>query len=50
MNDSKLIAETKRELEAKGVRYCLATYVDVHGVPKAKTCPLASFKSARPVR
>jgi glutamine synthetase len=43
VNDSKLIAETKRELVAKGVQYCLATYVDVHGVPKAKTSPIASF-------
>jgi glutamine synthetase len=41
--DEKLIAETKRELIAKGVEYCLATYVDVHGVPKAKTSPIASF-------
>ena len=38
-----MIAETKRELVAKGVQYCL-TDVDVHGVPKAKTSPIASFK------
>ena len=44
MYDPKLIAETKRELTAKGVQYCLATYVDVHGVPKGKTCPIASFE------
>ncbi len=44
MYDTKLISETKRELVAKGVQYCLATYVDVHGVPKAKTCPIASFE------
>jgi glutamine synthetase len=42
--DEKLIAETKRELMAKGVQYCLATYVDVHGVPKAKTSPIESFE------
>jgi glutamine synthetase len=42
--DAKLIAETKRELMSKGVQYCLATYVDVHGVPKAKTSPIASFE------
>jgi glutamine synthetase len=41
--DAKQVAETKRELESKGVRYCLATYVDVHGVPKAKTVPLEYF-------
>lgn len=44
MYDAKLVAETKRELIAKGVQFCFATYVDVHGVPKAKTCPIASFE------
>src|SRR5258708_1199433 len=44
MYDANLIAETKRELMSKGVQYCLATYVDVHGVPKAKTSPIASFE------
>jgi glutamine synthetase len=42
--DTNLIAETKRELISKGVQYCLATYVDVHGVPKAKTSPIDSFE------
>ena len=41
MHDDKLITETKRELMAKGVQYCFATYVDVHGVPKAKKPALA---------
>jgi glutamine synthetase len=31
----------RRELEEKGVRYCMASYVDVHGIPKAKAVPLA---------
>ena len=44
MYDTNLIAETKRELISKGVQYCLATYVDVHGVPKAKTSPIDSFE------
>ena len=44
MNDANLIAETKRELIGKGVEYCLATYVDVHGVAKAKTTPISSFE------
>ena len=39
MYDEKLIAETKRDLIAKGVEFCLATYVDVHGVPKAQDLP-----------
>jgi glutamine synthetase len=44
VNDANLIAETKRELTVKGVEYCLATYVDVHGVAKAKTTPISSFE------
>lgn len=43
LNDPRLIAETKRELTDKGVEYCLATYVDGHGVPKTKTVPMAYF-------
>jgi glutamine synthetase len=44
LTDTNLIAETKRKLTEAGVQYCLATYVDVHGVPKAKTVPLAYFE------
>ena len=44
MIDAKLIAEMKRELIGRGVEYCLATYVDVHGAAKAKTIPIASFE------
>jgi glutamine synthetase len=28
------------DLEAKGVKYCIGAYVDIHGVPKAKVVPL----------
>lgn len=39
--------EAKRKaLEAAGVRYCLSSYVDVHGVPKAKSVPLNHFGRA----
>ena len=34
----------KRELIEKGVKYCLAAYVDVHGVPKAKAVPVEHFE------
>lgn len=44
MNDPKRVAELKTELAARGVAYCFATYVDIHGVPKAKAVPLASFE------
>ena len=33
-----------RGLEEQGVRYCLASYVDVHGIPKSKTVPVGHFE------
>lgn len=33
----------REELRAHGVEYCLAAYVDVHGVPKAKAVPIGHF-------
>ena len=44
MNDPRRVKEVKELLEAEGVEYCFATYVDIHGVPKAKAVPLASFE------
>ena len=35
--------ETKASLIDKGVKYCLASYVDVHGIPKAKAVPVEHF-------
>ena len=37
------IERMKRNLISKGVKYCLASYVDVHGVPKSKTVPVEHF-------
>ncbi len=34
----------KAELLAKGVKYCLGAYVDIHGVPKGKVVPVAHFE------
>ena len=31
----------QKDLEAKGVKYCIGAYVDIHGVPKAKVVPIA---------
>ncbi|MEM6911817.1 MAG: glutamine synthetase [Verrucomicrobiota bacterium] len=39
--DPKLVSDLESHLAAAGVEYCFSTYVDVHGVPKAKTTPLA---------
>ena len=30
-------------LAAKGVKYCIGAYVDIHGVPKGKVVPLSHF-------
>lgn len=38
------VAATKARLAAAGVEYCFASYVDVHGRPKAKASPMASFE------
>lgn len=34
------IKQTQEELRAKGVKYCIGAYVDIHGVPKGKVVPL----------
>lgn len=34
----------KKTLIEKGVKYCFASYVDVHGVPKGKTVPVDHFE------
>ena len=34
------VAKLQKELEAKGVKYCIGAYVDIHGVPKAKVVPI----------
>ncbi|MEM9205358.1 MAG: glutamine synthetase [Pseudomonadota bacterium] len=44
MNDPKQIDDMRKQLEAAGVQYCFATYVDIHGVPKAKAVPLSAFE------
>jgi glutamine synthetase len=37
------IEELGRALSEKGVKHCLASYVDVHGIPKAKSVPISHF-------
>lgn len=38
------LAATRAKLEAAGVRHCFSLYVDIHGVPKAKTNPVSAFE------
>jgi glutamine synthetase len=44
LNDPDRIQTVKASLEAAGVRYCFATYLDIHGAPKAKTVPIDCFE------
>lgn len=37
-------AVLRRELEAAGVKFLLASYVDLHGIPKSKMVPLAHLE------
>ncbi|MDP9044124.1 MAG: type III glutamate--ammonia ligase [Pseudomonadota bacterium] len=40
MNRIPDIASLQKEYEAKGVKYCIGAYVDIHGVPKGKVVPI----------
>lgn len=40
MKTKEQIAAIQKDLEAKGVKYCIGAYVDIHGVPKAKVVPI----------
>jgi len=42
--DPAKVAAVKEQLVAAGVRTCFASFVDIHGVPKAKATPLAAFE------
>jgi len=42
--DPAQVAAVKAKLAQAGVRSCLATFVDVYGIPKAKLTPLESFE------
>ncbi|HVE15727.1 MAG TPA: type III glutamate--ammonia ligase [Chthoniobacterales bacterium] len=37
------VSQLKSDLAAKGVKYCIGAYVDIHGVPKGKVVPLSHF-------
>ena len=38
------MASQKEELRARGIRYCVGAYVDIHGNPKAKCVPIDHFE------
>ncbi len=43
MKSDTAIRQIQAELKAKGVKYCVGAYVDIHGVPKGKFVPLDHF-------
>jgi len=44
VKDHDRVAAIKAELQAAGVEYCYASYVDIHGRPKAKCTPIEKFE------
>ena len=44
MYTAEKIKQTQEALHAKGVKYCIGAYVDIHGVPKAKVVPLSHLE------
>lgn len=44
MKSSAEIQAIQNDLQARGVKYCIGAYVDIHGVPKAKVVPIAHLE------
>lgn len=42
--DHERVAAMKEQLINAGVKYCYASFVDIHGVPKAKCTPIDKFE------
>ena len=43
MESSSQVENLKDSLKEQGVRYCLPSYVDIHGVSKSKFVPIEHF-------
>jgi len=43
MKSTEELIRLRDELRAKGVKYCVGAYVDIHGVPKGKFVPIDHF-------
>jgi glutamine synthetase len=43
MKTESEILKVRDDLKAKGVKYCIGAYVDIHGVPKGKVVPIDHF-------
>lgn len=43
MKSTEELIRLRDDLKAKGVKYCVGAYVDIHGVPKGKFVPIDHF-------
>lgn len=41
---SRGLSRKKNDLKKNGVKYCFASFVDLHGIPKGKTVPIDHFE------
>ena len=39
-----MTTDQQADLKAKGVKYCIGAYPDIHGIPKGKVVPLHHFE------
>jgi glutamine synthetase len=44
MTSPETVARIQADLAARGVKYCIGAYVDIHGVQKAKVVPLSHLQ------
>ncbi|GAA5315501.1 MAG: type III glutamate--ammonia ligase [Candidatus Pelagadaptatus aseana] len=44
MKNSEEIQKIQQDLMAKGVKYCMGVYVDIHGIPKGKVVPISHLE------
>ena len=43
MKSDNELSTIQKDLAARGVKYCIGAYADIHGVPKGKVVPIAHF-------
>ena len=44
-HDERTLEGVRERLRSEGVKYCMATYADGHGIAKCKTVPLDHFRA-----
>ncbi|MFT5503515.1 MAG: glutamine synthetase [Gammaproteobacteria bacterium] len=43
--DSKVVEKLRKEIDDRGIKYLIPSYVDMHCVPKTKIVPIASLEN-----